>query len=162
MKNTSDRPADRIEVVVERYGNMLYRLCLLTLGNAADAEDAVQETMIRYLQKAPVFENGEHEKAWLIAVATNKCKDILRFRSRHPVAEDMDLGAYAEPTEDSGIMDALMMLPEKYRVVLILYYVEEYSIKDIAKMIGRTPSAVKMRLQKGRSLLKEAYGKEFH
>ena len=162
MKNTSDRPADRIENVVDCYGNMLFRLCLLTLGNVTDAEDAMQETMIKYLQKAPVFENAEHEKAWLISVATNKCRDILRFRSRHPVVADLDLGEYTSQAEDSGIMDALMTLPEKYRMVLILYYVEEYGVKDIAQIIGKTTSAVKMRLQKGRKLLKEAYGKEFH
>ena len=162
MKNTSDRPAESIENIVDLYGNMLFRLCLLTLGNGADAEDVVQETMIKYLQKAPVFENAEHEKAWLISVATNKCRDILRFRSKHPVVEDLDLGEHTSQAEDSGIMDALMTLPEKYRMVLILYYVEEYGVKDIAKIIGKTTSAVKMRLQKGRKLLKEAYGKEFH
>ena len=78
MKNTSARPADGIEAVMNTYGNMLFRLCLLTLGNAADAEDAVQDTLIKYLQKAPVFESADHEKAWLITVATNRCRDMLR------------------------------------------------------------------------------------
>lgn len=57
-------------------------------------------------------------------------------------------------------MDALMGIPDKFRTVLVLYYVEEYSIEEIAKIIGKTASAVKMRLQKGRRLLKEAYGRE--
>ena len=65
MKNTSTRSADGIESIMHTYGNMLFRLCLITLGNASDAEDAVQETLIKYLQKAPKFENAEHEKAWL-------------------------------------------------------------------------------------------------
>ena len=81
MKNTSVRPTDSIEAMIQIYGNMLFRLCLITLGNASDAEDAVQETFIKYFQKAPAFECAEHEKAWLITVATNKCKDILRFKS---------------------------------------------------------------------------------
>ena len=87
MRNTSVRPTDRIEAMMHTYGNMLFRLCLITLGNASDAEDAVQETLIKYLQKAPEFKDAEHEKAWLITVATNKCKDVLRFKNRHPVVD---------------------------------------------------------------------------
>ena len=160
MKNTSVRPADRMEEIMKLYGNMLFRLCLITLGNATDAEDVLQETLIKYLQKAPIFEDTEHEKAWLIRVATNQCRDVLRFRNRHPVVDMADFMEAAQDMPDTEIMDALMTLPEKFRMVLILYYVEEYSIEEIAKMIGRTSSAVKMRLQKGRRLLKEAYGKE--
>lgn len=160
MKNTSVLQADSIESLVQIYGNMLFRLCLITLGNASDAEDVVQETFIKYLQKAPKFENSEHEKAWLITVATNKCKDILRFNSRHPIVDIDEINEFTDDATDKGILDALMTLPDKFRVVLILYYVEEYSIGDIAKVIGKTTSAVKMRLKKGRSLLKEAYQKE--
>lgn len=160
MKNTSVRPADRMEEIMKLYGNMLFRLCLITLGNATDAEDVLQETLIKYLQKAPIFEDTEHEKAWLIRVATNQCRDVLRFRNRHPVVDMADFMEAAQDMPDTEIMDALMTLPEKFRMVLILYYVEEYSIEEIAKIIGRTSSAVKMRLQKGRRLLKEAYGKE--
>lgn len=161
MVNISARPADDIEVIVHAYGNILFRLCLIMLGNASDAEDAVQETMIRYLQKKPRFENAEHEKAWLIKVASNKCKDILRLKKRHPIVNIDEINEFTKDASDSGILDALMTLPDKYRMVLVLYYVEEYSIDNIAEMIGRTPSAVKMRLQKGRRLLEEAYRKEW-
>ena len=162
MKNTSSRPAGSIEEVMHTYGNMLFRLCLITLGNASDAEDVLQEILIKYLQKAPAFENGEHEKAWLITVATNKCKDMLRFKSRHPVVDIDEIREFTRETSDSdsGILDILMTLPEKFRIVLALYYAEEYSIEEIAEMIGKTKSAVKMRLQKGRRLLREAYRKE--
>lgn len=161
MKNTSVRPADGIEQIVDAYGNMLFRLCLITLGNANDAEDAVQETLIKYLQRTSQFENSEHEKAWLITVATNKCKDILRFRSRHSYVDIDEINEYTQDFTDSGIMDALMGIPDKFRMVLVLYYVEEYGIEEIAKIIGKTSSAVKMRLQKGRRLLRDAYGKEY-
>ena len=161
MKNTSVRPADGIEQIVDTYGNMLFRLCLITLGNANDAEDAVQETLIKYLQRTQQFENAEHEKAWLITVATNQCKDILRFRSRHSYVDIDEINEYTQDFTDSGIMDALMGIPDKFRMVLVLYYVEEYGIEEIAKIIGKTSSAVKMRLQKGRRLLRDAYGKEY-
>ena len=160
MKNTSARPADDIEILLHDYGNILFRLCLVTLGNANDAEDAVQETIIKYMQRAPGFENEDHKKAWLLKVATNQCRDILRAKKRHPVINLDEIAEFTSETSDSGIMDALMSLPEKFRVVLTLYYVEEYSIDSIAKIIGRTASAVKMRLQKGRRLLEEAYRKE--
>ncbi len=160
MNHTSVRPADGIEKTIDTYGNMLFRLCLITLGNASDAEDAVQETFIRYFQKAPDFEHAEHEKAWLITVATNKCRDILRFRNRHRFVDIDEITEYTQDFTDHTIMDALLRVPDKFRMVLVLYYVEEYSIDEISKIIGKTSSAVKMRLQKGRRLLREAYGKE--
>ena len=68
----------------------------------------MQETFIKYLQKAPGFENSDHEKAWLITVATNKCRDILRFRSQHSYADIEEVKEYTQDFTDSGIMDALM------------------------------------------------------
>lgn len=161
MKDTSVRPTDSIERVMQTYGNMLFRLCLAKIGNECDAEDAVQETMISYLRKAPRFTDSEHEKAWLIKVAANKCGDIVRYRKRHQ-AEDIDeIGEIAEHTQNSDIFDTLMTLPDKYRTVLLLYYVEEYTTGEIAKIIGKTASAVKMRLQKGRKMLADVYRKEY-
>lgn len=161
MTNTSARPADELERVMQTYGNMLFRIALITLGNASDAEDAVQETLIKYMQKAPDFQDREHEKAWLLKVITNTCKDILRFRTRHQTVDLEEIYEFCKEKQDSGILEALMRLPEKFRVVLTLYYVEEYPIETIAKIIGRTTSAVKMRLQKGRRLLEEIYRKEY-
>ena len=161
MNHSSARPADTIETVIRTYGNTLYRLCFVMLGNESDAEDAVQEAFIKYLQKAPQFENSDHEKAWLITVAINQCRDILRFRNRHPQINSEYLQELSACSSDSGILEALMTLPEKFRLVLTLYYVEEYRIDEIARMIGKTPSAVKMRLQKGRKLLEESYRKEY-
>jgi RNA polymerase sigma-70 factor (ECF subfamily) len=161
MEKSLARPAGEVERVVHTYGNMLFRLCLVMLGNASDAEDVIQETMITYMQKKPEFKDTEHEKAWLITVASNKCKDLLRFRARHPMIDLEQIQEFMVENTDSGILEALMTLPEKFRIVLILYYVEEYRIEEIAKVIGKTPSAVKMRLQKGRKLLEKLYRKEY-
>lgn len=150
-----------METVVHTYGNMLYRLCYVMLGNESDAEDAVQETMMKYFQKAPPFENEEHRKAWLVKVATNQCRDMLRSRKRHPQMPLDEASVMSDAQSDSGILEALMTLPEKYRMVLTLYYVEECLIDEIARSIGRTSSAVKMRLVEGRKLLEEAYRKEY-
>ena len=153
MKKTSGRPTDEIERIVNTYGDMLYRICILMLQNESDVEDVVQETFIKYYQKAPAFTDAEHEKAWLIRVAANRCKDLLRFRLRHPQIDDETLAKITCETSDSGILE--------YRLVLTLYYIEEYSVQEIAGIIGRTASAVKMRLQKGRKLLEKVYRKEY-
>lgn len=161
MKKSSVQLSDEIEQIMYTHGNMLFRLSLAMLGNTGDAEDVVQETLIKYIEKAPEFENEEHRKSWLITVASNKCKDLLRFHKRHEVVELEEWNSVVNENIDSGILEALMTLPEKFRLVLILYYVEEYRIEEIAKIIGKTKSAVKMRLQKGRRLLEEIYRKEY-
>ena len=161
MKNPSARPADDVETIIEKYGDMLYRLSILILKNQSDAEDVVQETIIKYYQKAPVFTDCEHEKAWLIRVATNQCRDFLRYRAKHPLLEEETLKNISCNRSDNGILEALTALPEKFRLVLLLYYVQDYSIAEIAKIIHRTSSAVKMRLQKGRKLLEKLYREEY-
>ena len=153
--------ADSIREAVDNYGDMLYRLCLVMLKNTADAEDAVQETFIKYMQKSPMFNGEEHEKAWLITTASNKCRDMLRYRKRHTAESEELLADYAIEKSGSGILEALMELPEKFRIVLTLHYIEEYKVDEIAEIISRSPSAVKMRLQKGRKLLEEKYRKEY-
>ena len=154
------RQPDQVEAMIQKYGDMLFRTCLVMLQNQPDAEDAVQETVLKYMLKAPVFDSSEHEKAWLLKVAANHCRDMLRFRSRHPQVTLEQLTEYLTDPENSGILDALMTVPEKYRMVMLLHYVEGYPTDKIAQMIGKTPSAVKMRLQKGRKLLKKAYREE--
>ncbi len=158
--NSSAGPTGDIEKAVHTYGNSLCRLCYVMLNNEKDAEDAVQDTFMKYIEKSPAFADLEHEKAWLITVAQNRCRDILRQRKRYLQTDVEVVQEYIATTENSGILDALMTLPEKFRLVLTLYYIEGYRVENIAKIIGKTPSAVKMRLQKGRHLLKEAYGKE--
>ena len=78
MKNTSVLQADSIESLVQIYGNMLFRLCLITLGNASDAEDVVQETFFAYYMTEKSFESEEHSKAWLLRTAINKAKNVNR------------------------------------------------------------------------------------
>ena len=161
MKHSSEWPADDMERIITNYGDMLYRICILMLKNESDAEDVIQETLIQYGLKAPQFENSEHEKAWLIRVSTNKCRDLIRYRVRHPQVDENTILKICNESSESGILEALTAVPEKYRLVLTLYYVEEYRIDDIARIINRTVSAVKMRLQKGRKLLEKIYREEY-
>ncbi len=157
MQNLS---ADNIENLVHTYGDVLYRLCYVILKSESDAEDVVQETIIKYIEKKPTLKDYEHTKAWLITVAKNKCRDILRYKQRHSHIDIDNMREVPVQSSEIGILEILMTLPEKFRIVLMLYYVEEYKIDEIAEIVGKTPSAVKMRLQKGRKLLKEKYKKE--
>ena len=118
METVQTEPFHNVEAVLETYGNLLFRICFVMLGNESDAEDAVQETLMKYLTKAPEFHSVEHEKAWLITVVTNQCRDILRFRTRHSAVELNQIKETANPFSDSGIMEALMTLPEKFRYQL--------------------------------------------
>ena len=160
MDNTPVRPDGEIERIVDEYASELFRLCLVMLKNTHDAEDAVQDTLLSYLQRAPEFESRESERSWLLTVAANRCRDSLRRAKRHPSVSMDELTELGATDEHALVLDALMALPEKFRLVLTLHYVEVYSTSEIAGMIGRTPSAVKMRLQKGRRLLEDTLGKE--
>ena len=153
--------ADCAREAVETYGDMLYRICLVMLKNSADAEDAVQETFIIYIQRSPAFKSESHRKAWLITVATNKCRDMLRYRTRHKTESEELLNGYAIEKEESGILDALMELPEKYKTPLMLFYIDQYKLDEISDIMGISLSAAKMRLSRGRKLLKEKYRKEY-
>lgn len=145
---------------VEKYGNSLYRLCTVMLQNWEDAQDAVQECFLRYITKAPDFKDSEHEKAWLIRVASNVCKDMLRYR-RHTSFLSLDEIRTVSTSEDNAqILGMLMMLEEKYRAVIHLHYVEGYGTEEISDMLSISSAAVRKRLQRGREKLREIYEKE--
>ncbi|KGR85267.1 MULTISPECIES: RNA polymerase sigma factor [Lysinibacillus] len=149
-----------IERIVDKYGNMLFRMCLVILCNENDAEDVVQDTFITYLTKSPPFNDSEHEKAWLITIATNRCKNMRRYNIIRKHMDINDLQLYCKDDENYGLIEHLMRLPNKHKIVLLLYYVEGYKVDEIAKILGITTSAVKKRLQRGRELIREKYRKE--
>ena len=143
----------------ERYTNLLYRLCYSILLVREDAEDAVQDVFLKYYRKQPTFADEDHEKAWLIRVAVNHCKDILRRRKLRefiPLSEVEELLAEKEAeADDSGVLQAIFELADRYRIVMILHYLEGYPVKEVARLCGISQSAVKMRLSRGREQLKE-------
>lgn len=148
------------EELVKEYGDILFRIGIVMLKNRMDAEDAVQNTFIRYIEKRPAIQSDEHLKRWLIRVCTNICKDMLRYQKGHPTLTEENITSEYSLQESSGIFDALLQVEKKFRIVLELHYIEGYSVNEISGIIQRTPSAVKMRLQKGRKLLKEIYERD--
>ncbi len=142
------------EEMVQAYSSMLYKICIVMLCNEQDAQDAIQDTFCRYLEKSPVFTDEEHEKAWLIRVASNICRDMLRFRIRHPkVSIEAITDSLATP-EEQNVLAELLALPLRYRSVIYLHYVEGYRIREIADLLGISEQAVKKRMQRGRDQLR--------
>lgn len=143
-----------IKRILQTYGNMLYRTAYLLLGNPHDVQDVLQEVLIRYMEKAPAFTSVDHEKAWLLRVTSNCCKDCLRFRKRQSCLDPKQLQEYLSANEDRQLLQELYTLPAKWKTVLLLYYFEGYPVKEIAKILKLSESAVKKRLQRAREALK--------
>lgn len=141
------------------YSDMLFRIAVSMLRSSDDAEDAVQNAFCRYLDKVPEFRDREHEKAWLIRVTVNQCKDLMRRRKLRtwlPIDALVDVGVRPKSTP---ALDAVSELPEKYKAVVILYHLEEMSIDEIAAALSLSPSAVKMRLSRAREMMREIIAK---
>lgn len=143
----------RFRKTYEAYGPALYRFCLIQMKHTADAEDVLQEVFVKRLCQAPDFETPEHERRWLFRVALNRCRDEWKHRRRRE--EPLEAVAWKEaPPEDRELLNQVAALPEKQRTAIHLHYYEGYSVEEIAKLLGVTASAVKMRLKRGREALR--------
>lgn len=151
---------DRMEAVVQTYAETLYRLAYTQLRVRADAEDVVQEVFLAYLRRAPNFADSEHERAWLIRVTLNRCRDLLRSAWRRRRGEMPDDIPAEMPHEESELLAAVTALPTRYRAPIHLYYYEGYAIREIAELLGCRPATVGTRLARGRRLLRAALGGE--
>ena len=150
----------RWEELVAKHENTLYRAALAILGDAQEAEDAVQETYLRYLEKRPELKDENHEKAWLLKVTANRCKSVLRQRSRHPTAELLDV--YPPPEGGSReLVEAVLALPANQRSAVHLFYYEGYSTDEIASILGQRPGKVRSHLSRAREALRQKLKGEF-
>ncbi len=163
--NSLLRTDKELAEMYQRNVNRVYRLSYIYLKNTVDAEDAVQSVFLKLLQSNVYLNDNEHEKAWFITTTKNYCKDILKsWWRRQRVDPDTlpDVASNDEYNQEKEIISKLLALPEKYRVVLHLHYLEEYSVREIATLLGRNESTVRSQLQRGREKLKiEIGGKGF-
>lgn len=155
MQQPMTRPGHPVMKSYEQYADMLCRIALVHLGSRQDAEEATQDTFIKLMEKAPVFKDDEHQKAWLIRVITNHCKNLLGrgWRKREVKLEGVE-PVTADNPEELAVLQLVLTLPVKYKTVIHLYYYEDYPIQEISRILQISESAVKMRLQRGRQLLK--------
>ncbi|WP_151734938.1 RNA polymerase sigma factor [Paenibacillus tengchongensis] len=150
------RPETHVMKSFETYGSMLFRIAMAHLGNREDAEEATQDTFIKLMEKAPDFKDAEHQKAWLIRVITNHCKSMLgrSWRKREIKLDGAEPALAAGRPEELELLQLVLSLPVKYRAVIHLYYYEDVPVQEISSILEISESAVKMRLQRGRQLLR--------
>lgn len=142
-----------IQHVLDKYSTMLIKLAFTYVKNMSDAEDITQDVFVSLIKRGSCFESEEHEKAWLLRVTINKCKNRLKSswnRLNVPLEEDI---SYL-PEEESEVLVTVLNLPPKYRTVIHLFYYENYSMNEIAKLLGKKPATIGTWLSRGRTILK--------
>ena len=145
---------------VERYQDTVYRVALHVLASPQDADDAVQEVFLRLYTAQKPFQGEEHLRRWLLRVTVNYCRDVLRspWRKRRASLDELPTQPVFQKPEQEALYQTVMTLPENYRIVLVLFYYEELSVREIGTLLGLETSAVTTRLSRARAKLKEQLG----
>lgn len=157
----SSRTDQMAAEALNTYGNAILRCAYSYLHNMADAEEILQDTLLKLLTAAPTFDSEEHKKAWLLKVAANLSKNRIEYNALRD-CDELDDSLAAEGREDlSFVWEAVKQLPTQYREVIHLHYYEGYSTEEMAQILSRNPSTIRSDLRRGReklkSVLKEAY-----
>ncbi len=152
-----------VQELAASYQGSLFAAAFNICKNAQDAEDVVQDTFVQYYTTKKEFESEQHIRAWLMRVAVNKAKNINRTfwrRNKISIEEYMETLVFETPAAET-LFETVMQLPEKYRIVIHLYYYEEYAVREIAQILKLSESNVKIRLSRGRAMLKETLKEEW-
>ena len=150
------RSEEEASRAIDLYGDTVKRICMIHLKNYSDTEDIFQTVFLKYVLHAPDFDSSEHEKAWIIRVTINACKDLLKsfFRSRTLPLDSVIEKAEDSDSDHSDVLEAVLSLPRKYKDVIYLYYYEEYSAADIGSILHKNVNTVYTLLNRGRQTLK--------
>lgn len=154
-------PRSNYDVATEalkNYADMVRRICFIYLRNYADVEDAFQDVFLKLLQSDTEFESEEHIKAWLCRVAINKCKDMTKSFFRKHVTSIEDIEIPFEDKAESDVMNAVLSLPPKYKDVVYLFYYEDYTVPEIAKLLGMKENTIYSNLHRAREMLRKELG----
>ena len=152
------RSEEEASRAIDLYGDTVKRICMIHLKNYADTEDIFQTVFLKYVLKSPEFHSTDHEKAWIIRVTINACRDLLKsfFHSR-TLPLDSLREKPGEPAPDhSDVLEAVLALPSKYKDVIYLYYYEEYSAEEIGQILRKNNNTVYTLLNRGRQLLRSS------
>lgn len=145
----------RAEQIIREHADMVYRIALQNLKNEADAQDVFQEVCLSILTKnAPLYDDV-HIKHWLIRVTINKCKNFKKSLWQQKTEAIADYLPSGEVDDESQVLELIYSLPKKYRNVIYLYYYEEYTVPEIAEILGESKNTVNSRLQRARKRLKK-------
>lgn len=149
----------RAEYLVDRYADLLLRIGRTWLGDLDDAKDICQTVLIKLLENPREFPDEEQERAWVVRIAVNECKNWRKaawFRHRAPLDEGLRLTA--EEPEEGGLLELVQTLPAMYREVIFLRYYEGYEVREIAALLGKSPALVSTHLKRGKEKLKNMLG----
>ena len=158
------RTEHEIKYAIDAYSDTVRRLCFVYLKNHADTEDIFQNVFIKYAYYDKEFESREHEKAWIIRVTINQCKDLLKsfFHANAVLTDEYEAfeGVNGEQCEreaqlNSRVLEAVTALPKKYKVPIYLHYIEGYSAVEIGKLMRKNVNTIYTNLDRGRKMLKE-------
>jgi RNA polymerase sigma-70 factor (ECF subfamily) len=172
------RTENEANLAIEKYADMIRRVCFIHLKNYHDAENIFQEVFLKYVMNDKKFESDEHEKAWLLRVAINACKDLIKSFFRQKVTSiDQLIGAGDEsalapaapqapslsplPDESREILDAVLKLPEKYKDVVYLHYYEGYTALEVAALLRKNENTVYTWLSRAKAELRKTLGGRF-
>ena len=147
---------------IDRYVDLVRRVCMIHLKNHTDTEDIFQTVFLKYVTGTTEFESEEHEKAWFIRVTINACKDLLRsfFRSRTVSLDDLLEQPDQVPEDHREVLEAVLALPDKYRDVVYLHYYEGYTAPEIGTILHKNPNTVYTLLTRARDELRKMLGGE--
>lgn len=159
MMERSQRTGDVVQEIMNTYSGMVYRLAYARTGNKPDADDVYQDVFFKLFRSNPQLDSEEHLKAWLIRTTTHTSVNLLRSAWRRyfqPMPENYDAPDMSFANDDrlSDLRNALIRLPEKQRIVIHLYYYEQLSTEEIAKILGEKSSTVRSHMKRGRERLK--------
>ena len=154
------RSEEEVNSAIERYSDTIRRICMLHLKNYADTEDIFQTVFLKYVLSSAVFESREHEKAWIIRVTVNACKDLIKsfFRSRTVSLDEVLEQPAPMTSQNREVLEAVLSLPPKYKDAVYLHYYEGYSAPEIGRILGKNVNTVYTLLNRARQLLKETLG----
>lgn len=156
------RSEEAVNRAIENYASTVKRICFIHLKNEADTEDICQTVFLKYAMNDKVFDSEAHEKAWIIRVTINACKDLLKsFFRKHTVSLDayVEQGGVVDAAH-SEVLEAVLALPEKYRRVIYLHYYEGYPAADIAEILRINVNTVYTQLTRAKGLLRDELGGE--
>lgn len=146
---------EEFALAIERYGDMIFRVAYSCLKRRADAEDVMQETLLKLYRTDKSFDSEEHLRFWLVRVAVNESRRATRWYRRAVPLEDLPETEAFDRSEERELFRQVMGLPEKYRVTVYLFYYEGYTAREIASAMGTRESTVQTRLARARELLKK-------
>lgn len=158
------RTKEEVTEMYNRHVDTVYRICFSLMGSKPDAEDATQAVFSKLMNSDKKFSDVEHEKAWLITTARNQCKDIHRqwWRKKVVAFDETVEATIADDYQIDTVMDSLMQLPSKLRIVLYLHYYEGYRLSEIADMLNLNINTVKTQIRTAKQHLKIELGDDYN